>query len=80
MAALADLTGVLVRQQTALIEVLDVAPLALSNLNLAYNPRSGTMDTRDNALGPYDPARFVCTLLAETVPAPQVPAACGLLP
>ncbi len=80
VAALADLTGILVRQQRALIEVLDVAPLALSNLNLSYNPASGTTDTRDNALGPYDPARFVCKLLAETVPAPQLPAACGLLP
>ncbi|GIH04639.1 ABC transporter substrate-binding protein [Rhizocola hellebori] len=80
VAALADLTGILVRQQRALIEVLDVAPLALSNLNLAYNPASGTTDTRDNALGPYDPARFVCQLLAETVPAAQLPVACGLLP
>ena len=63
--ALADLTGVLVRQQRALIQVADVAPLALSNLNLAYNSRSGTIDTRDNALGPYDPATYVCKLLID---------------
>src|SRR6185369_9599820 len=63
--ALADVTGVLVRQQKAIIEVLDVAPLTLSNLNLAYNSRSGTIDTRDNALGPYDPASFVCKLLID---------------
>ncbi|HCU49659.1 MAG TPA: mammalian cell entry protein [Micromonosporaceae bacterium] len=80
VAALADLTGVLVRQQQALIQVLDVAPLALSNLNLSYNPASGTTDTRDNALGPYDPAQFVCKLLAETLPVAQLPAACGVLP
>jgi phospholipid/cholesterol/gamma-HCH transport system substrate-binding protein len=80
VAALADLTGVLVRQQRALIEVLDVAPLALSNLNLSYNPASGTTDTRDNAMGPYDPAQFVCKLLAESVPAAQLPPVCGVLP
>jgi len=76
VAALADLTGVLARQQQALREVLDVAPLALSNLNLAYNPRSGTTDTRDNAMGPYDPASFVCSLLVDSVPAAQVPVEC----
>jgi phospholipid/cholesterol/gamma-HCH transport system substrate-binding protein len=76
VAALADLTGVLVRQQQALREVLDVAPLALSNLNLAYNPRSGTTDTRDNAMGPYDPASFVCSLLVDSVPAAKVPLEC----
>ncbi|MEU8004793.1 MCE family protein [Catellatospora sp. NPDC049111] len=76
VAALADLTGVLARQQKALAQVLDVAPLALSNLNLAYNPRSGTIDTRDNALGPYEPASFVCSLLVSSVPVAQVPAAC----
>lgn len=80
VAALADLTGVLVKQQRALIEVLDVAPLALSNLNLAYNPASGTTDTRDNAMGPYDPAQFVCKLLADNVPVAQLPAVCLALP
>lgn len=76
VAALADVTGVLVRQQRALIEVLDVAPLALSNLNLTYNPRSGTLDTRDNAMGPYDPASFVCSLAVNLVPRSQVPREC----
>ena len=76
VTALADISGVLVRQQKALIDVLDVAPLAVSNLNLAYNPRSGTLDTRDNAMGPYDPASYVCSLLVNAVPASQVPQAC----
>jgi phospholipid/cholesterol/gamma-HCH transport system substrate-binding protein len=67
VAALADITGVLVRQQRAIIDVLDLAPLALSNLNLAYNPRSATLDTRDNALGPYEPASYVCSLLVDAV-------------
>jgi len=77
VAALADITGVLVRQQRALIDVLDVAPLALSNLNLAYNPRSGTIDTRDNALGPYDPASYTCSLLVGVLPVAQVPKECA---
>ncbi|MGN9910347.1 MCE family protein [Phytohabitans sp. LJ34] len=74
--ALADVTGILVRQQRSLIEILDVAPLALSNLNLAYNPRSGTLDTRDNVLGPYDPASFVCSLMVDLLPAAKVSDKC----
>jgi phospholipid/cholesterol/gamma-HCH transport system substrate-binding protein len=77
--ALTDISGVLVRQQRALINVLDVAPLALSNLHLAYNARSGTLDTRDDVLGPYDPASYVCSLLAGLVPATKVPAECVAL-
>jgi virulence factor Mce-like protein len=65
--ALADVTTILVRQQRALIDILDLAPLALSNLNLAYNASSGTLDTRDNALGPYDPASYVCAVIADAV-------------
>jgi len=77
--ALADITTVLARQQNAIAEVLDVAPLAINNLNLAYNARSGTVDTRDDALGPYDPASFVCSLLVDAVPIPQIPAECTAL-
>jgi phospholipid/cholesterol/gamma-HCH transport system substrate-binding protein len=76
---LTDLTGVLVRQQQAIIDVLNVAPLALSNLNLAYNARSGTLDTRDDALGPYDPASYVCSLIVDLVPVAQVPKECFAL-
>jgi phospholipid/cholesterol/gamma-HCH transport system substrate-binding protein len=76
VAALADVSNILVRQQQALMTVLDVAPLALSNLNLAYNVKSGTLDTRDNALGPYDPASYACSLMVNLVPVPQIPAAC----
>jgi phospholipid/cholesterol/gamma-HCH transport system substrate-binding protein len=76
VAALTDVTGVLVRQQRAIIDILDVTPLALSNLNLAYNARSGTLDTRDNAMGPYDPASYVCSLMVDTLSATQVPPEC----
>jgi phospholipid/cholesterol/gamma-HCH transport system substrate-binding protein len=74
--ALADITSVLARQQKAIMDTLDVAPLALSNLNLAYNSRSGTLDTRDNALGPYDPASYVCSLMVNVVANAQIPQAC----
>ncbi|WP_406044912.1 MCE family protein [Micromonospora sp. NBC_00898] len=79
VAALTDITNVLVRQQQAVIDILDVAPLAVDNLSLAYNPRSGTLDTRDNALGPYDPATFVCSLMVDQLPAGQVPVKCTAL-
>ena len=38
----------LVRQRDALDEILHVAPLALNNLALTYNPQAGTLDTRAN--------------------------------
>ncbi len=63
---LADVTGVLVKQRKALEEFLDVSPTALSNLQLAYNPEFGTLDTRDN--GPAqlsaNPLTAICTLLS----------------
>ncbi|MGK5444731.1 MCE family protein [Micromonospora sp. URMC 105] len=76
VTALTEITGVLVRQQQAVIEILDVAPLAVNNLHLAYNARSGTLDTRNNAMGPYDPAGFACSLMVDQLPAAQVPAKC----
>jgi phospholipid/cholesterol/gamma-HCH transport system substrate-binding protein len=77
--ALADITGVLVRQQKAIINILDVTPLAVSNLNLAYNARSGTLDTRDNVMGPYDPASFVCAVMVDLLPVAKIPQACFAL-
>jgi phospholipid/cholesterol/gamma-HCH transport system substrate-binding protein len=70
---LTAVTAVLVEQRNALAEVLDVAPAALGNLALAYNPASGTLDTRAllNELTLPIPV-LVCTLLrnsAEGVPA-----------
>ncbi|MHA6617597.1 MCE family protein [Pseudonocardia sp. DLS-67] len=41
-----DVTEVVVDQRKALAEVLDVAPVALGNLSLAYNGSSGTLDAR----------------------------------
>jgi phospholipid/cholesterol/gamma-HCH transport system substrate-binding protein len=63
IAGLADITGVLAKQKDALAEVLDAGPVALSNLQNAYNPASGTLDTRDNAEQLDDPGLFLCSLL-----------------
>jgi phospholipid/cholesterol/gamma-HCH transport system substrate-binding protein len=79
VAALTQVTGALARQRKALAETLDVAPLALGNLGLAYNPTSGTLDTRDNLMAPEDPALFACAILAKLVPLPQLPEACTTL-
>lgn len=43
-----DVTDVLVKQQRALEEILDVAPAALGNLANTYNGSAGTLDTRPN--------------------------------
>ena len=62
---LAVVTGVLVKQRVALEEFLDVSPTALSNLQLAYNPQTGTLDTRDNgpAQTEENPLGLICNLL-----------------
>lgn len=61
-------TKILVKQRGALDEILAKAPLALNNLYLTYNPRSGTLDTRSNIqegneLLFEDPAAFFCAIL-----------------
>lgn len=65
---LAEISGVLVKQRDAMRRILDVAPLALNNLAVAYNPLTGTLDQRSN-FGENihqletDPAVFLCTLV-----------------
>lgn len=66
---LTDVTGVLVEQQRALAETLDVAPTALSNLANAYNGSSGTLDTRANINElTLPPLALVCELLDRGTP------------
>src|SRR5262249_26060628 len=72
---LASVTQVLVDQRAALAEVLDLAPLALSNIINSYNGSSGTLDARSNLNElTQPPIVLVCTLLRQTTPAqlPQV--------
>jgi len=63
---LSKVTKVLVTQRAALEELLEVAPTGLSNLNNAYNPSAGTLDTRNNAGRPQDPASLLCSVLRTT--------------
>jgi phospholipid/cholesterol/gamma-HCH transport system substrate-binding protein len=61
---------VLVKQRGALDETLKLAPLALNNLALTYNPDSGTLDTNAN-IGNLEheivsnPEVLLCSLVAE---------------
>jgi phospholipid/cholesterol/gamma-HCH transport system substrate-binding protein len=63
---LSRVTKVLVTQRAALEELLEVAPTGMSNLNNAYNPSAGTLDTRNNADQAQDPASLLCSLLRTT--------------
>jgi phospholipid/cholesterol/gamma-HCH transport system substrate-binding protein len=60
---LASVTSVLVKQKRALEEFLDNSATALTNLQLAYNPKSGTLDTRDNNSNQTTPQGLLCGLL-----------------
>ncbi|MEU6542764.1 MCE family protein [Streptomyces sp. NPDC046859] len=64
--SLAKVTKVLVTQRDALEELLTVAPTGLSNLQNAYNPAAGTLDTRNNPQGPQDPSSLLCSILRTT--------------
>jgi phospholipid/cholesterol/gamma-HCH transport system substrate-binding protein len=56
-------TTTIAKQRDALAETLTNAPVAVSNLNHAYNPTSGTLDTRNNAAQLDDPALLICALI-----------------
>ena len=65
---LAQVSQILVKQRDAMKEILDVAPLALNNLAVTYNPISGTLDTRSNISAnehqiQHDPALVLCSIL-----------------
>ena len=66
----------LVKRRNELDETLKDAPTALSNLSLAYNPRVGTLDTRNNTGESINqlqnnPAAMICSFLAGTPNAAQ---------
>jgi len=80
---LASVTQVLVDQRAALSEVLDIAPVALSNIINAYNGSSGTLDARAdlNELA-QPPIVAICNMVRQGTPneLPQVLAdACDTL-
>ncbi len=66
---LASITQVLVNQRAALAETLDVAPLALGNLQNSYNAASGTIDTRANINElNQPPIVLICKLVQQATP------------
>ena len=69
---LASLAALLARHKDELAEITVNAPTALTNISLAYNSTSGTLDTKANMpelfFGSIDnPAGLVCNLLGETI-------------
>ena len=63
-------TKVFVKQRDALDEILTVAPGALNNLALTYNPQAGTLDTRSNfgqtlTQLEADPAALLCGFVGQ---------------
>jgi phospholipid/cholesterol/gamma-HCH transport system substrate-binding protein len=70
ISGLNRVSKVLVRQRAALDEILHVAPAALNNLGLTYNPQAGTLDTRSNFGESVnqleaDPAAFLCGFVGQ---------------
>lgn len=67
VAALTSVTGTVAADRNQLAELLDNAPVALSNLQNAYNPASGTLDTRDDADQLNHPEELICGLVNQQV-------------
>jgi virulence factor Mce-like protein len=80
---LVGVTQTLVDERSALSEVLDTAPLALSNVADSYNAASGTLDARADINELTNPPIVeICKLLKQATPAaiPDVlSTACGAL-
>ena len=77
ISGLNRVSKVLVRQRDALDEILHVAPGALNNLALTYNPQAGTLDTRANFGESIhqleaDPAAFLCGFVGQVERSGQV--------
>jgi phospholipid/cholesterol/gamma-HCH transport system substrate-binding protein len=60
---LASVTGTIARQRDALAETLTNAPVAISNLQNAYNPDTGTLDTRANVNENLTLQNLLCSLI-----------------
>ncbi|MDT0200756.1 MCE family protein [Nocardioides sp. AE5] len=67
----------LVKRRGELDEILRVAPVALNNLALTYNPVSGTLDTSANLENAAheltnNPALFLCSIVGQADPTGQL--------
>lgn len=73
VTGLSAITATVAKQRGALAEVLDVAPIAGSNLVNAYDGASGTLDTRVNFNALSDPGLLLCNLINPAKLAPGNP-------
>ena len=60
---LASITQILVKQKRNLTEFMDVAPLALSNLQNAFDPNTNSLATRGNFDVAQEPLKVLCDAL-----------------
>jgi len=63
---LTKVTNVLTREKKAITQFTDVAPFALANLSLAYDPKAMTLDSKADTTEPISkggPSGAVCQLL-----------------
>lgn len=67
---LSSITRVLSDERSTLAEILDIAPLALSNLINTYNAASGTLDARPNLNELTEPPLVMVCGLLKQVPEP----------
>lgn len=69
---LTSVTNVLSKEKKAITEIVDMAPFALMNLSLAYDPSAMTLDTVDAASAafstPTGPNGFLCQLAGQAPP------------
>lgn len=70
IAGLGKVAHTLAQRRSELDEILSVAPLALDNLALAYNPQTGTLDSNANLgnLLNQQPADLLCALVSANDP------------
>lgn len=66
ISKLTSVTNVLTKEKKAITEIVDMAPYALMNLSLAYDPKAHTLDTLDAAGEPFQnptgPNGLLCQL------------------
>jgi phospholipid/cholesterol/gamma-HCH transport system substrate-binding protein len=63
---LASVTNVLSKEKEAITQFTDLAPLALSDLGLSYDPSAMTLDTKSDTAEPFEqggPSGAICQLL-----------------
>jgi phospholipid/cholesterol/gamma-HCH transport system substrate-binding protein len=64
VAGLTQITKTLTSQKTALTELLDVAPLALQNLNSSYDPGTESLRTKADLQMTSNPTLYLCQIVA----------------